>query len=117
MCIFRRKKTNQDNILKSKETTGKNASDLVLLCSKMIDFPELAQSCQTLSDELKYVSPSSDDDIHKIDQMIHQKIDDIKIEVNHIQKDYRTEQMTSLFNQLRSLIIQRNEETKRFKRK
>jgi len=115
MCLFRRKKTNQDTILNSKQTVGKNASDLAILCSKISDFPELVQKCNVMHDELKYFSPSSDADIHKIDQTIHQRIDDIKIEINHVIKDNRTEQLSTLLNTLKSLVVQRNEESKRFK--
>lgn len=116
MCIFRRKKTKQNHILNSKETVGKNASDLAVLCSKISDFPDLAQTCHVIHDELKYFSPSSDEDIHKIDQMIHQRIDDIKIEINHVLKEKRTEQLATIFGVLKSLIVQRSEESKRFKR-
>ncbi|MDY0278715.1 MAG: hypothetical protein RBQ97_11595 [Acholeplasma sp.] len=117
MCIFRSKKTNQDYILKSKETLGKNASDLAIICSKINDFPDLFHKCNMIHDELKYFSPSSDEDIQKIDQTIHQRIDDIKIEVNRAIKEKGTDGLTVLFNTLNSLIVQRNEESKRFKRK
>lgn len=117
MCLFRKKKTDQDIILNSKETVGKNAQDLVVLCGKLQDFPELEQQCHIIHDELKYFSPSKDAEVLKIDQVIHERIDDIKIEINKLTKDRNSDRVNSLFTNLKSYIIQRNEESKRYKRK
>lgn len=113
--FFKKKKNKQEVVFDSKQTVGKNASDVLVLISKMEEFPEAEEKAKVVHDNLKYLSPSTDADVHKIDQEIHRKIDDLKIEVNKMNKDRQIEQTLSVLNTLQSLIVQRNEESKRFK--
>jgi hypothetical protein len=117
MCLFKKKKAKIDAILDSKVTIGKNAADLAVIVSKLSEHHvDLAQKCAVIHDELKYLSPSKNPEIHKIDQTIHQRIDDLKIEVNQHLKDDRKGSLLSVMESLKALVVLRSEESKRFKR-
>lgn len=116
MCLFRKNKSKNDIILKNKETIGRNAADAAIILSQIKeDFKEIHQMFSTIYDELKYFSPSTSQDIHKIDQQIHQYLDDLKIDVLRLQKDGHQEPIINLLERLKTQIVSRNEESKRFK--
>ncbi len=107
MCFFRKKLSNKEKILKSREDTNKNTQTIEILLVMAEDNEAMRQELLKLQDTLKYLTPSSADEVKKIDEKISHNLDDLKIELSKGDKEKALAKAESTIKDIKLLLAQR----------
>ena len=75
------KKTATSEILRNKDFIAKMAADVDVLISLMeeVDEPAIIDGLKEVQDEIKYLNPSNNPNVIAVDNMINNRLQDIKL--------------------------------------